>query len=388
MADTAHQGHRERLRQRFLEDDALNDEAVLELLLCYAIPQRDVRPLAHELITSYGSLDAVINADLADLCKFAGVKQTSAVLIRLVGWIMANTPCDQPKANASREFQVPGAFQATLELVSDESASVVASVPSSSSNEPRKPRSRPGTGLFSKALLDEAVELLPAFPDTESLSELRQYLRANLRFSAEGMRIRSSNYVLRRLFPQGYADTELRRFASAFAGRQELRDVCFYRFCKVERLMYLLIEELVVPAIGSGSLPRSSISEFLHSRFPESKSVKECVGAAVDALVAVKAAKADRSRVSVGLRDVPIPSLAFIIHSEYPTPGMYGISELESNQAVRAMLWRGDQLLPALYEMRNLGLIAKVSEIDSVRQYTTRYTLTQIIDQLTRVTTL
>lgn len=115
--------------------------------------------------------------------------------------------------------------------------------------------------------------------------------------------------------------------------------------------------------------------------------MKECVGAAVDALVAVKAAKADRSRVSVGLRDMPIPSLAFIIHSEYPTPGMYGISELESNQAVRAMLWRGDQLLPALYEMRNLGLIAKVSEIDSVRQYTTRYTLTQIIDQLTRVTT-
>ena len=45
-------GHRQRLRERFLvrESGALTDEALLELLLCYAIPQRDVQPLAKRLI--------------------------------------------------------------------------------------------------------------------------------------------------------------------------------------------------------------------------------------------------------------------------------------------------------------------------------------------------
>lgn len=383
MAENAHVGHRERLRQRFVQGEDIGDEAILELLICYAIPQKDVRPLAEELIAFYGSLDAVFNADLTELCGFAGIKQAAAILIQLVGRIRSRLHCLQSKAEEAQEPPT-NRLQAQLDLDSFDLAPPVASAPP---KRPRKPTSRAGTGLFSKALLTEAVELLPTFPDTESLSELRHYLRANLRFNAEETRARNSNYILRRLFPQGYADVELRRFAMAFADTQELRDVCFYRFCTVEKLMYLLIKELFIPAIGSGSLQRSAISEFLQSRFPDSKSVKECMAAFVDALVAVKAAKVDRSRISVGFRNVRIPSLAFIIHSEYPTPGIYEISELESNQAVRAMLWRSDQLLPALYEMRNLGLIAKVSEIDSVRQYTTRYTLTQIIDQLIRATT-
>ncbi len=378
MAENAHVGHRERLRQRFAQGEDLGDEAILELLLCYAIPQRDVRPLAQELMAFYGSLHAVINADLAELCGFAGIKQAAAVLIRLVGRIGSRLHSPQSRAEEAQEPSM-NRLQAQLDLDTlDPTPPAASAVP----KKPRKPTSRAGTGLFSKALLAEAVELLPAFPDTELLSELRHYLRANLPFSAEETRTRNSNYILRRLFPQGYADVELRRFAVTFVDTQELRDVCFYRFCTVERLMYLLIEELIVPAIGSGSLPRSAISEFLHRRFPDSKSVKECVGAAVDALVAVKAVRADRTRVSISLRDVPIPSLAFIIHSEFATPGMYAISELESNQAVRNMLWQGDQLLPALYEMRNLGLIAKVSEIDNVRQFTTRYTLAQVVGRL------
>lgn len=382
MADNAHAGHRERLRQRFLEGATLSDEALLELLLYYAIPRKDVRPLAHELMTFYGSLSAVINVAPVELCKFAGVKHNTAVLIHLVGQIAARLNRDQPKADVSQKSQAPEALQATLELETGDSSSILASLPSKSLKETRKRRFRPGTGLFSKALLDEAVKLLPTFPDTESLPELRYYLRSNLRFSAEGTRIRTADYILRRLFPQGYADRELRRFAVAFADRQELRDVCFYRFCMVERLMYTLIEELIVPATGAGSLPRSAISEFLYHRFPNSKSVKDCVSAAIDALVAVKAARKDRTGISISLRDVPIPSLAFIIHSEFPVPGMYAISELESNRAVRNMLWREDQLLPALYELRNRGLVAKVSEIDSVRQFTTRYTLAQVVDRL------
>ena len=41
------------------------EHQLLELLLTYAIPRRDVNPLAHRLIERYGSLAAVLKADVA-----------------------------------------------------------------------------------------------------------------------------------------------------------------------------------------------------------------------------------------------------------------------------------------------------------------------------------
>jgi DNA repair protein RadC len=49
-------GHRERLRDRFREAGAesVNDYELLELVLFRAIPQRDVKPFAKELIARFG----------------------------------------------------------------------------------------------------------------------------------------------------------------------------------------------------------------------------------------------------------------------------------------------------------------------------------------------
>lgn len=67
MADTErnlHEGHRERLRQRFLGGglEGFDDHTALELLLCFAIPRRDVNIIAHRLMDTFGSLHAVLNA--------------------------------------------------------------------------------------------------------------------------------------------------------------------------------------------------------------------------------------------------------------------------------------------------------------------------------------
>ena len=50
-------GHRERIRQRFLigEGRDMADYELLELVLTIAIPRRDVKPLAKELINKFGS---------------------------------------------------------------------------------------------------------------------------------------------------------------------------------------------------------------------------------------------------------------------------------------------------------------------------------------------
>lgn len=57
---------------------------MLELLLFYSIPQRDTNELAHELIERFGSLPEVFDASFDDLISVPGIKEHSAVLIKMV----------------------------------------------------------------------------------------------------------------------------------------------------------------------------------------------------------------------------------------------------------------------------------------------------------------
>lgn len=79
-------GHRQRLKQRFLTAgmETFLDHEVLELLLTYAIPQRDVKPLAKSLLKGFGSLKGIMDADIAELQKTPGVGEHTAVLFKLL----------------------------------------------------------------------------------------------------------------------------------------------------------------------------------------------------------------------------------------------------------------------------------------------------------------
>ena len=79
-------GHRARLRNRFLQGGAaaLADYELLELLLTFAIPYSDVKPLAKGLIQHFGSFNRVLDASAQDLMEFIGLREYSAVLIKLV----------------------------------------------------------------------------------------------------------------------------------------------------------------------------------------------------------------------------------------------------------------------------------------------------------------
>ncbi len=80
-------GHRERLKQK-LQDDKLTSYEKLELLLTYAIPRRDVRPLARALINQFGGVYFVLTAPYEDLVRVNGVGHNTALLIRLVSELM------------------------------------------------------------------------------------------------------------------------------------------------------------------------------------------------------------------------------------------------------------------------------------------------------------
>ena len=81
-----HQGHRERLRQRFLRSglEAFAPHEALELLLTYAIPRRDTKPIAYALLKRFGSLHAVLQASAEELRQVEGVGESAAVLIAMM----------------------------------------------------------------------------------------------------------------------------------------------------------------------------------------------------------------------------------------------------------------------------------------------------------------
>jgi DNA repair protein RadC len=87
MTDKPHYwGHRERLREKFQKAGAegLHDYELLELLLTYAIPRKDVKEPAKMLIQRFGGLAGVLDANPKELEEIKGLGRNSATLIRLV----------------------------------------------------------------------------------------------------------------------------------------------------------------------------------------------------------------------------------------------------------------------------------------------------------------
>lgn len=81
-----HDGHRERMRGRFLKNglSGFADHEALELLLYYAIPRGDVNPVAHALMDRFGSLSGVFSAPAELLTQVEGVGERTATLLRLI----------------------------------------------------------------------------------------------------------------------------------------------------------------------------------------------------------------------------------------------------------------------------------------------------------------
>jgi len=78
--------HRQRLKSKFTDSgiNALHDYEIIELLLSYAIPRKDVKPLAKNLIKSFGSIRKLLDAEVHEIENIKGMGNHAAVLIKLV----------------------------------------------------------------------------------------------------------------------------------------------------------------------------------------------------------------------------------------------------------------------------------------------------------------
>lgn len=79
-------GHRRRLREKLLQRgaEALADYELLEMLLFFAQPRGDTKPLAKAVINRFGSFPAVLTAPTHELLATPGLGEHAVAAIRLV----------------------------------------------------------------------------------------------------------------------------------------------------------------------------------------------------------------------------------------------------------------------------------------------------------------
>lgn len=81
-----YEGHRRRLKRKFSQSglNLFYDYEALELLLSYAIPRKDVKPLAKALLEKFDGLKGLLDAETDEIEKVKGIGSHTAILIKLV----------------------------------------------------------------------------------------------------------------------------------------------------------------------------------------------------------------------------------------------------------------------------------------------------------------
>jgi DNA repair protein RadC len=79
-------GHRSRLRKRLFDQagEGLHDHEIIEYLLALAIPRRDTKAIAKDLIAKYGSFSALLTADAESIMREKWMGETSVAALKIV----------------------------------------------------------------------------------------------------------------------------------------------------------------------------------------------------------------------------------------------------------------------------------------------------------------
>ena len=84
----------------------MNDHELLEIVLFRTIPRQNTNPLAHELISAFGSLEGVFRASFEQLLAVKGVGETTAAYIQTIGEIIRRLPARNAKVAEPELFNV------------------------------------------------------------------------------------------------------------------------------------------------------------------------------------------------------------------------------------------------------------------------------------------
>lgn len=245
---------------------------------------------------------------------------------------------------------------------------------------PRFPE--PALRVCSKDFADHALEHLPQAVNYPSVEGFREYLTDRLRFNSLATRRRFANYIISRYFPSEVYNGDLPPFAAATAGMPALGEALFYLTCRTEKIVALAAEEVIFPALVQGGVGRSRLREYVQSKFPHSKSADAIAQAIVRTYQFFGVGSANRTELRVSLREGHVASFAYVLHHEFPEPGMHSFEKMSDGPMHKWLLWDREWMIRQLYRLREAGLLSKVSEIDRFRQFTTKYALADAVQRI------
>ena len=99
------EGHRERMRRRAeqMDKEDIRSQDLVELLLYYALPRRDTKEQAAALMDRFGSMEAIMKAEVDEMASVPGIGRNTAVWLRSIGRLIqayaALEPDDRPLIN-------------------------------------------------------------------------------------------------------------------------------------------------------------------------------------------------------------------------------------------------------------------------------------------------
>ena len=100
-----HEGHRKRMLERLERaEGSLEEHELLEILLFNAIPRKNTNELAHRLLSTFGSLRAVLGAEMAELKAVPGVGESTAAYLRIIGIFYARAQLKEPELPSAFSF--------------------------------------------------------------------------------------------------------------------------------------------------------------------------------------------------------------------------------------------------------------------------------------------
>ena len=122
-----HAGHRQRVKERFLQDglEHFSPHEVLELLLFYAVPQKDTNLMAHRLLERFSTLSGVFTATREELCSVEGVGEHAATLLHLILPVAACVMTEVQKNDKDGAFTIERAGEYLIKRYLSESSEVV-----------------------------------------------------------------------------------------------------------------------------------------------------------------------------------------------------------------------------------------------------------------------
>lgn len=363
--DTA--GHRARLRERFIrEGKSFPDPDLLELILTYAIPRLDVAPHTERLLQRFGSLAGVLSAPYTELLEVPGIGEATAILLTAIGMAhnRATTACPAPPAAPLSSPDPEATHQPMLFEPEEEKQDGV--------EEPKEVEIADRMGVFANDEATNALVFIPRaiqFPDIEAF---RAYLRERLPYNSVSTRMRRANYIVERFFPDGRLDGPLAYFAAHCTSEADLKPVLFYHTLKAEPLAARIAEDLIWPALPSGRVERETVREFILRYLPDLSAssqtkVLQTIFRTYDVLgIGAADGKCLRFQSHAGT----LEGFLYVLTAEHPQPTICAFETLEAGPLRRWLLWDRDWMERQLYNLQDLGILSKVSQIDAVRQFT------------------